>query len=156
MQIWVDADACPKAVKEILYRAAERVEIQMILVANKPLHVPRSPYLKTIKVPSGFDEADHRIVELMQAGDLVVTGDIPLAAAVVEKGGYVLGPRGEQFTEENIQERLAMRNLMDQLRSTGLDTGGPAALNKGDRQTFANGLDRILTRCLRLERESGS
>ncbi len=154
MQIWVDADACPKAVKEILYRAAERVEIHLTLVANKPLHVPRSPYLKAIKVPPGFDEADHRIVELMQAGDLVVTGDIPLAAAVVEKGGYVLGPRGEQFTEENIQERLAMRNLMDQLRSTGLDTGGPAALNKGDRQTFANGLDRILTRCLKLDRRS--
>ncbi len=146
MQIWVDADACPKVVKEILYRAAERVEISLNLVANRPLYIPRSPYLRVIQVPSGFDEADHRIVELMQPGDLVVTGDIPLAAAVVEKGGHVLGPRGEQFTEDNIQERLAMRNLMDQLRSTGLDTGGPAALSKSDRQAFANGLDQLLTR----------
>ena len=146
MQIWVDADACPKAVKEILYRAAERVEIPLILVANRPLHIPRSPYLRVIQVPLGFDEADHRIVELMQMGDLVVTGDIPLAAAVIDKGGYVLGPRGEQFTEENIRERLAMRNLMDELRSTGLDTGGPAALSKSDRQAFANGLDQLLTR----------
>lgn len=146
MQIWVDADACPKVIKEILYRAAERVEISLNLVANRPLHIPRSPYLRVIQVPLGFDEADHRIVELMRTGDLVVTGDIPLAAAVVEKGGYVLGPRGERFTEDNIQERLAMRNLMDQLRSTGLDTGGPAALSKSDRQAFANGLDQILTR----------
>ena len=149
MQIWVDADACPKVIKEILYRAAERVEISLNLVANRPLYVPRSPYLRVIQVPLGFDEADHRIVELMQTGDLVVTGDIPLAAAVVEKGGHVLGPRGEQFTEDNIQERLAMRNLMDQLRSTGLDTGGPAALSKSDRQAFANGLDQILTRHFR-------
>ncbi len=149
MKIWVDADACPKAVKEILYRAAERVQIPMILVANRPLRVPRSPYLSVIQVPLGFDEADHRIVELMQTGDIVVTGDIPLAAAVVEKGGHVLGPRGEQYTDENIQERLAMRNLMDQLRSTGLDTGGPAALSKSDRQAFANGLDQLLTRHLK-------
>jgi len=149
MKIWVDADACPKAVKEILYRAAERVQIPMSLVANRPLRVPRSPYLSVIQVPLGFDEADHRIVELMQAGDIVVTGDIPLAAAVVEKGGHVLGPRGEQYTDENIQERLAMRNLMDQLRSTGLDTGGPAALSKSDRQAFANGLDQLLTRHLK-------
>ncbi len=149
MQIWVDADACPKVIKEILYRAAERVEISLNLVANRPLYVPRSPYLRVIQVPLGFDEADRRIVELMRTGDLVVTGDIPLAAAVVEKGGYVLGPRGEQFTEDNIQERLAMRNLMDQLRSTGLDTGGPAALSKSDRQAFANGLDQILTRHFR-------
>ena len=149
MQIWVDADACPKVIKEILYRAAERVEISLNLVANRPLYVPRSPYLRVIQVPLGFDEADHRIVELMQTGDLVVTGDIPLAAAVVEKGGHVLGPRGEQFTEDNIRERLAMRNLMDQLRSTGLDTGGPAALSKSDRQAFANGLDQILTRHFR-------
>ncbi|MCH7780480.1 MAG: YaiI/YqxD family protein [Acidobacteria bacterium] len=149
MQIWVDADACPKVIKEILYRAAERVEISLNLVANRPLYIPRSPYLRVIQVPLGFDEADRRIVELMRTGDLVVTGDIPLAAAVVEKGGYVLGPRGEQFTEDNIQERLAMRNLMDQLRSTGLDTGGPAALSKSDRQAFANGLDQILTRHFR-------
>jgi len=146
MQIWVDADACPKAIKEILYRAAERVKIQLTLVANRQLYCPRSPYLRVIQVPSGFDEADHRIVQLMQPGDLVVTGDIPLAAAVVEKGGHALGPRGEQFTEDNVGERLAMRNLMDHLRSTGLDTGGPAALSKTDRQAFANGLDQLLTR----------
>jgi uncharacterized protein YaiI (UPF0178 family) len=149
MQIWVDGDACPKAIKEILYRAAERVEISLNLVANQPLRLPRSPYLRLIQVPSGFDVADQRIVELMQPGDLVVTGDIPLAAAVVEKGGHVLGPRGEQFTEENIRERLAMRNLMDELRSTGLNTGGPAALDKSDRQAFANGLDQLLTRHFR-------
>ena len=146
MQIWVDADACPRAVKEILYRAAERVRVQLTLVANRPLYCPRSPYLRAIQVPSGFDQADHRIVELMQPGDLVVTGDIPLAAAVVEKGGHALGPRGEQYTEDNIGERLAMRDLMDQLRSTGMDTGGPAALSKTDRQAFANGLDQLLTR----------
>jgi len=146
MQIWVDGDACPKAIKEILYRAAERVEVSLNLVANRPLRIPRSPYLSVIQVPSGFDVADKKIVELMQPGDLVVTGDIPLAAAVVEKGGHVLGPRGEQFTEDNIKERLAMRNLMDELRSTGMDTGGPAALDKTDRQAFANGLDQILTR----------
>lgn len=155
MQIWVDADACPKAVKEILYRAAERVEVPLNLVANRPLHIPRSRYLRVVQVPSGFDEADHRIVDLMQTGDLVVTGDIPLAAAVVEKGGHVLGPRGEQFTEDNIQERLAMRNLMDQLRSTGLDTGGPAALSKSDRQAFANGLDQFLARYFKMNRRSG-
>ncbi len=146
MQIWVDADACPRAIKEILYRAAERVKIRLTLVANRQLHCPRSSYLHVIQVPSGFDEADHRIVGLMQPGDVVVTGDIPLAAAVVEKGGHALGPRGEQFTEDNIQERLAMRNLMDHLRSTGLETGGPAALSKSDRQAFANGLDQLLTR----------
>ena len=146
MQIWVDADACPKVIKEILYRAAERVKITLTLVANRQLHLPSSPYLRTICVPSGFDEADKRIAELMQPGDLVVTGDIPLAAAVVEQGGHVLGPRGEQINEENVHERLAMRDLMDHLRSTGMDTGGPAALNKSDRQAFANGLDQFLTR----------
>jgi len=146
MQIWVDADACPRAIKEILYRAAERVKIRLTLVANQQLHCPQSPYLRVIQVPSGFDEADHRIVQLMQPGDLVVTGDIPLAAAVVEKGGHALGHRGEQFTEDNIRERLAMRDLMDHLRSTGHETGGPAALSKSDRQAFANGLDQLLTR----------
>jgi uncharacterized protein YaiI (UPF0178 family) len=146
MQIWVDADACPKVIKEILYRAAERVKIKLTLVANRQLQLPSSPYLSSICVSSGFDEADKRIAELMQPGDLVVTGDIPLAAAVVEQGGHVLGPRGEQITEENVHERLAMRDLMDHLRSTGMDTGGPAALNKSDRQAFANGLDQFLTR----------
>lgn len=146
MRIWVDADACPRAIKEILYRAAERVRVRVTLVANRPLEGPRSTWVRVLQVPAGFDQADHRIVQSMEPGDLVVTADIPLAAAVVEKGGYVLGPRGERFTEDNIRERLAMRNLMDQLRSEGLETGGPAALNKGDRQAFANGLDQILTR----------
>ena len=155
MQIWVDADACPRAIKEILYRAAERVQVQLTLVANRPLYCPNSPYLRAIQVPSGFDQADHRIVELMQPGDLVVTGDIPLAAAVVEKGGHALGPRGEPFTEDNIGERLSMRDLMDHLRSTGMDTGGPAALSKTDRQAFANGLDQLLTRHLKRSESSG-
>ena len=145
-RIWVDADACPRAIKEILYRAAERRKLELTLVANQALHVPRSPYLKVLKVPAGFDQADHRIVELMRAGDLVITADIPLAAAVVERGGHVLGPRGEEFTEDNVQERLAMRNLMDHLRSTGVDTGGPAAPGKAERQAFANALDRLLAR----------
>jgi uncharacterized protein YaiI (UPF0178 family) len=156
MKIWVDADACPRAIKEILYRAAERRKIHLTLVANRSLHCPRSPYLHVVRVPMGFDEADRRIAESSRAGDLVVTGDIPLAAAVVEKGAHVLGPRGEQFTEENIKERLAMRNLMDQLRSEGLDAGGPAALGKSDRQEFANGLDQLLTRYVKEAEDSGS
>jgi uncharacterized protein YaiI (UPF0178 family) len=146
MQIWVDADACPKAIKEILFRAAKRQKIHLVLVANRSLYCPPSPFIRVLRVPQGFDVADRKIVEEMQPGDLVITGDIPLAAAVVEKGGHALGPRGEEFTEDNVQERLAMRNLMDQLRSTGMDTGGPAALGKSDRQAFANGLDRLLTR----------
>jgi uncharacterized protein YaiI (UPF0178 family) len=146
MQIWVDADACPRAIKEILFRAAERVEIRLTLVANRPLHTPRSPWLRSIQVPSGFDQADHRIVELLEPGDLVVTADVPLAADVLEKGGYALDPRGLLYTTENIPERLATRNLMDQLRSNGVETGGPAALGKSDRQAFANRLDQLLTR----------
>lgn len=146
MQIWVDADACPKAIKEILYRAADRKKIDLILVANRPIHTPRSPHVRLLVVPRGFDVADKRIVDEMNPGDLVITGDIPLAAAVVEKGGLALGPRGEEFTEDNVQERLAMRNLLDHLRGTGMEIGGPDALGKGDRQAFANALDRILTR----------
>jgi uncharacterized protein YaiI (UPF0178 family) len=144
--IWVDADACPRAIKDILYRAAERKPIAVVLVANQPLGVPRSNWIRTIKVPAGFDVADQRIVDLAQPGDLVITADIPLAAAVIEKGAEVLGPRGETFDDENIHERLATRDLLDQLRSTGLDTGGPAALGTKDRQEFANGLDRYLAR----------
>lgn len=147
-RIWVDADACPRAIKEILFRAAERVRVHLTLVANRQLSCPRSPWLHSLRVPHGFDVADHRILELLQAGDLVVTGDIPLAAEVLKRGGHVLGPRGEQLTEENIGERLATRDLLDRLRSTGLETGGPAALGKGDRQAFANALDQLLTRGL--------
>jgi len=146
MQIWVDADACPKAIKEILFRAAERVQVRLTLVANRLLRTPRSRYLHALRVPAGFDEADHRIVRLMEPGDLVVTADIPLAAEVVKNGGHALDPRGELFTEENVHERLAMRDLMDHLRSTGLETGGPATLSKSDRQAFANQLDQFLAR----------
>jgi uncharacterized protein YaiI (UPF0178 family) len=152
MQIWVDADACPRAIKEILFRGAERVQVVLTLVANQPLHVPRSPYLRAIRVPRGFDEADRRIVQLVQSGDLVVTADVPLAADVLAKGAWVLDPRGRSYTEENIQEALAMRDLADQLRSTGVETGGPPPLGKADRQAFANELDRILSRH-RAERE---
>ena len=146
MRIWVDADACPKAIKEILFRAAERVQVRLTLVANRMLRTPRSPYLDAIQVPAGFDEADYRIVQLMKPGDLVVTADIPLAAEVIKNGGHALDPRGDLLTDENIQERLATRDLMDQLRSTGLEGGGPAPLSKGDRQDFANRLDQLLTR----------
>lgn len=149
MHIWVDADACPRAIKGILYRAAERVQVKLTLVANKLLRVPASPWLDAIQVGSGFDKADRRIVELMQPGDLVVTADIPLAADAIEAGGLALDPRGELYSEENIGEKLAVRNLMDELRSQGMETGGPPAMAAGDRQAFANALDRILTQLLR-------
>lgn len=146
MQIWVDADACPNVIKEILFRAADRCEIETTLVANQALKIPPSRYIKTIQVPAGFDVADNRIVDTVVPGDLVVTADIPLAAAVVEKGAIALNPRGEMYTEENIRERLAMRNLMDELRTTGEISGGPAAFGKMDRQNFANQLDRLLAK----------
>ncbi len=146
MQIWVDADACPRAVKEILYRAAERRRIPLTLVANKPLWTPPSRFIRTVRVSAGFDVADSRIVEAMAAGDLVVTADIPLAADVIAKGGHVLDPRGEFLDGDNIRERLTLRNFMDELRSSGVETGGPAAFSQGDRQAFANQLDRFLAR----------
>ena len=146
MRLWVDADACPNAIKEILYRAAQRTSVELTLVANQPLRTPPSPYIRSIQVPSGFDVADNRIAELVEQGDLVITADIPLAATVIDKGGLALNPRGELYTEENIKERLAMRNLMDELRGMGEVTGGPAALGKKDRQAFANALDRLLAR----------
>jgi len=149
MQIWVDADACPAVIKDILYRAAERVKCPLVLVANQPLRTPPSPYIKSMQVPGGFDVADNRIVELVKDGDLVITADIPLAAAVIEKGGLALNPRGDLYTADNIRERLAMRNFMGELRNTGVMTGGPSALNHSDRQAFANQLDRILTRVIR-------
>ena len=144
MRIWVDADACPKVIKEILFRAAERVRVPLTLVANRPLRTPRSAYVRSMQVPAGFDVADHRIVELVRTGDLVVTADIPLAALVVAKGGHALDPRGDLYTSENIPERLAVRNLMDELRSSGMDTGGPPSFNQSDRKSFANQLDRLL------------
>ncbi len=145
MQIWIDADACPKVIKDILFRAAERVQVPLTLVANKPLRPPASPYIKAIQVPAGLDVADNKIIELAQPGDLVITADIPLAAAVIDKGGYALNPRGDFYTEENVQQFLSTRNFMDELRGAGVLTGGPPTFNKGDRQAFANQLDRFLT-----------
>ena len=145
MHIWVDADACPKVIKEILYRAAERLRIPLTLVANRPLRVPPSPYIKTLKVPAGFDVADKQIVDEIQANDLVITADIPLSAAVIEKGGHALDPRGELYTESNVRERLSVRDFMDELRGAGVVTGGPSGFSKGNRKEFANALDRILS-----------
>jgi uncharacterized protein YaiI (UPF0178 family) len=146
VHIWVDADACPGVIKDILYRAAERVRIPLTLVANQPLRTPRSEFIKSIRVGAGFDVADHKIVQLAEEGDLVVTADIPLAAELVPLGVLALNPRGELYTEENVADRLAMRNLMDQLRSDGMQTGGPPAFGPRDRQAFANQLDRLLAR----------
>jgi uncharacterized protein YaiI (UPF0178 family) len=143
-QIWVDADACPKVIKEILFRAAERVGIQLTLVANQPLTIPRSRHIRTVQVPAGFDVADNYIVQQVTKDDLVITADIPLAAEVIAKGALALNPRGELYTEANIRQRLSMRDFMETLRSSGIDTGGPAALSQADRQQFANQLDRLL------------
>ncbi len=144
MQIWVDADACPKVIKEILFRVAVRAKIQVTLLANHSIQVPRSPFLSFRQVNQGFDVADNEIVRMVQPGDLVITGDIPLAAEVVEKGALALSSRGELFTEKNIRERLNMRDFMDTMRSSGIQTGGPATLNQKDRQNFANHLDRLV------------
>ena len=145
MRIWVDADACPNAIKDILFRAAERAKVILTLVANQPIRTPPSQYIKALQVPAGFDVADDKIVERVEAGDLVITADIPLAAGVIDKGGHALDPRGEFYTKDNIKERLAMRKLMDELRSSGIDTGGPSTFSNADRQAFANKLDRFLT-----------
>lgn len=146
MQIWVDADACPAVIKDILFRAAERTHIQTTLVANAPIRIPASPWIRFMQVPAGLDVADKRIVELLESNDLVVTADIPLAAAAIEKGGFALNPRGELYTKDTIRERLSMRNFMDELRSSGVATGGPPALGPRDKQAFANSLDALLTR----------
>ncbi|NOR19389.1 MAG: YaiI/YqxD family protein [Xanthomonadales bacterium] len=146
MKIWVDADACPVVIKEILFKAAERTEIPVTLVANQQIRVPPSRFINSVQVASGFDVADNEIVERLEAGDLVITGDIPLAADVIEKGGQALSPRGERYTAENIKARLNMRDFMDSLRGSGIDTGGPPALNQTDRKVFADHLDRILAR----------
>ena len=146
MQIWVDADACPNVIKEILFRAAERLQIPLILVANKILQTPPSRYIRSMRVGAGFDVADNTIVREMELGDLVITADIPLASEVIGQGGHALNPRGEFYSKENIEERLTMRNFIDELRETGVNTGGPATLNQKDRQAFANGLDRFLAR----------
>lgn len=146
MRIWVDADACPRVIKDILFRAAERKKVRLTLVANQPMRIPASPFIDTLVVPAGLDMADDRIVELLAPGDLVVTADIPLAAAVIARAGHAINPRGELYTPDNIQERLAVRNMLDELRGCGVETGGPAALGAGDRQAFANQLDRFLAR----------
>lgn len=145
MFIWVDADACPNVIKEVLYRAADRTATTITLVANQFLRVPPSPYLRTLQVPAGFDVADNEIVRRCQPGDLVITADIPLAAEVIEKGAAALNPRGERYSPATIRERLTMRDFMDTLRSSGVQTGGPAAMSPRDRQQFANELDSWLT-----------
>ena len=146
MKIWVDADACPVVVKEILFRAAQRTGIQLTLVANQPVRVPSSHNISFVQVSHGFDVADNEIVKRVEAGHLVITADVPLAAEVIEKGGTALNPRGELYTTENIKNRLNMRDFMDTLRSSGIQTGGPPPLDQSDRQAFANQLDRWLSR----------
>ena len=146
VNIYVDADACPKVIKEVLFRAAERAQVQLILVANQPLRTPPSRFIKSLKVAAGFDVADNEIVKLTNVGDLVITADIPLAAEVIEKGGFALNPRGEMYTADTIRQKLTMRDLMDELRGSGINTGGPPAIGQRDRQLFANELDCFLTR----------
>lgn len=149
MKIWIDADACPVMIKEILFRAAERVGIETTLVANQVLRIPRSRFINQLQVSSGFDVADNEIVKRLNAGDLVITSDIPLAAEVIEKGGHALNPRGELYSKDSIRQKLNMRDFMDTLRASGIHTGGPAALGQGDRNAFANALDTLLTRYFR-------
>ena len=144
MQIWVDADACPGVIKDILFRAAQRTSVKLTLVANRAIHVPRSPHIHLLQVPQGFDVADHAIAERCSPGDLVVTADIPLAAEIIEKGGHALSPRGELYTADTIRGRLNMRDFLDTMRASGLDTGGPPPLGASDRQQFAGHLDRLL------------
>jgi hypothetical protein len=146
MKIWVDADACPKVIKDILFRAAERTQVELILVANQVMQTPPSKFIKSLRVISGFDVADNEIVRKLDAGDLVITADIPLAAEVIERGGHALNPRGELYTTDNIKARLSMRDFMDTLRASGINTGGPAALSQSDRLMFANSLDKFLAR----------
>lgn len=144
MQIWVDADACPNVIKEVLFRAADRTGMMVTLVANQPLKTPPSKFIRTLQVASGFDVADNEIVQRVEKNDLVVTADIPLAAEVIEKGGIALNPRGERYTPDTIRERLNMRDFMDTMRASGIQTGGPSTLNQRDRQQFANELDKWL------------
>jgi uncharacterized protein YaiI (UPF0178 family) len=146
MKIWVDADACPAVIKDILFRAAERTGVHLTLVANQPVRIPSSRCIDFLRVAAGFDVADNEIVKRLGTGDLVITGDIPLAAEVIEKGGHALNPRGELYTPDNIRTRLNMRDFMDTLRGSGINTGGPSALSQSDRRAFADHLDRFLTR----------
>ena len=146
MQIWVDADACPAVIRDILFRAADRARMRVTLVANQPVKRAVSPYIHFVQVPAGLNVADARIVEMMEPRDLVITADVPLAAAVIEKGGIALDPRGTLYTSENVRERLSLRNFMDELRGSGVNTGGPPALGNRERQLFANQLDRWLAK----------
>lgn len=149
MHIWVDADACPNTIKDILYRAADRVKVPLTLVANQSLFTPPSPWIRTLRVHKGFDVADNEIIRRMEPGDLVITADIPLAADAIAKGGLALNPRGEFYTAENIRQRLNMRDFMETLRSSGIQTGGPTALNPKDRQVFSNALDSFLAKAVK-------
>lgn len=146
MNIWVDADACPAVIRDILFRAAERTGLTLTLVANQSLRVPVASNIRMLQVAAGFDVADNAIVKHVQTGDLVITADIPLAAEVIDKGAHALNPRGELYTINTIRERLNMREFMDTLRASGIQTGGPPALSQAERQQFANHLDRLLTR----------
>ena len=146
MKIWVDADACPVVIKDILFRAAERTRIETILVANQPMRVPPSKVISALQVPTGFDVADDEIVKRVESGDVVITSDIPLAAEVIEKGALALSPRGELLTRANIKARLNMRDFLDTLRASGEHTGGPAAMTQADRKAFADQLDRLLSK----------
>ena len=149
MNIWVDADACPVVIREILFRAAMRTGVKVTLVANQPIRVPASPLVDLVQVSPGFDVADNEIVKRAVGGDLVITADIPLAAEVMGNGAHALSPRGELYSTDTIRQRLNMRDFMDTLRASGIHTGGPPALSKSDRQSFANHLDRLLTRYAR-------
>ena len=148
MQIWVDADACPVVVKEMLYRAAMKRKVTTIFVANQPLRTPKSPFLKTVRVGAGFDVADDYITEQVSEGDLVVTQDIPLAADVIAKNAHALNPRGSMYTKDNIGQRLSVRNFLEDVRSSGIQTGGPPPISAQDKQAFGNSLDRFLTQNL--------
>jgi len=153
MAIWVDADACPKVIKEILFRAAGRTAVQVTLVANRLLYVPPSPYISAIQVADGFDVADSEIMKRVEVGDLVITADIPLAAEVIAKGGHALDPRGEMHSSDTIQAKLTMRDFMETLRASGIETGGPSALSQRDRQLFAKHLDYYLTSLVKHKNE---
>ena len=155
MNIWVDADACPVVIKDILFRAAERTQVALTLVANRSVRTPPSRYIKMLQVSSGFDVADNEIVKRLGVGDLVITGDIPLAAEVIEKGGNALNPRGELYSADSIKSRLGMRDFLDNLRASGIDTGGPPALSQSDRNAFANQLDKLLAKNMSTAPRSG-
>ena len=149
LQIWVDADACPKVIKDILYRAANRTSTPLTLVANQALSTPPSPFIKSIQVSAGFDVADNYIAQQVKAGDIVVTADIPLAADIVAKGAKGINPRGTPYNDNNIKQALTMRNFMEEMRSTGQVSGGPPPLDNRDKQAFANTLDRLLANAKR-------